>query len=573
MIEEKDWQASNAHYLSIALAWLRAKLEKRAEQKQEAPAATAPESEPVPPEPKPEPAPPPSKGKRKGAKQAPQSPAAAPSQTPSSAPGKVAQLAAELSAAESKASVPPALIMLAHRLGLSPFEREVLLLCAAMELDTAIASLCARAQADPSRPYPTFALALTLLDAPAWDALSPERPLRYWRLIEINQPAGLPLTSSPLRADERIVSFLKGLNYLDDRLSPLLSPLELPETAELPSSQQQAVESISNSLAQAGEELPLIQLLGVDASSKQLVAAQTARYLRRIAYKLPAAVIPAQAPELETLCRLWQRESRLLPLALYIDGLASEPEATEAGANSAVNRLLSRIAGLIFVDTREALPSLPESSLRVEIAKPTSAEQEQVWAEVLGEAAGGIPASLAAQFNLNVSGIRHIASRVLADKDAPHSSLHDRLWAACQASARPRLDILAQRVEAKATWQDIVLPPAETAVLKQIAAQVAQRAKVHETWGFARRMNRGLGISALFAGDSGTGKTMAAEVIANDLRLNLYRIDLSAVVSKYIGETEKNLRRVFDAAEDGGAILFFDEADALFGKRSEVKDP
>jgi len=95
---------------------------------------------------------------------------------------------------------------------------------------------------------------------------------------------------------------------------------------------------------------------------------------------------------------------------------------------------------------------------------------------------------------------------------------------------------------------------------------------VHETWGFATKMNRGLGISALFAGDSGTGKTMAAEVIANELRLNLYRIDLSAVVSKYIGETEKNLRRLFDAAEDGGAILFFDEADALFGKRSEVKD-
>ena len=96
--------------------------------------------------------------------------------------------------------------------------------------------------------------------------------------------------------------------------------------------------------------------------------------------------------------------------------------------------------------------------------------------------------------------------------------------------------------------------------------------RVYDDWSFRQRMNRGLGISALFAGESGTGKTMAAEVIANDLHLNLYRIDLSAVVSKYIGETEKNLRRLFDAAEDGGAILFFDEADALFGKRSEVKD-
>lgn len=117
-----------------------------------------------------------------------------------------------------------------------------------------------------------------------------------------------------------------------------------------------------------------------------------------------------------------------------------------------------------------------------------------------------------------------------------------------------------------------MLPPAESGLLRQIAAQVGQRGTVYESWGFAHKMSRGLGISALFAGDSGTGKTMAAEVIANDLRLNLYRIDLSAVVSKYIGETEKNLRRLFDAAEDGGAILFFDEADALFGKRSEVKD-
>ena len=110
------------------------------------------------------------------------------------------------------------------------------------------------------------------------------------------------------------------------------------------------------------------------------------------------------------------------------------------------------------------------------------------------------------------------------------------------------------------------------ALMHQIAGQVRERHKVYEQWGFSQTMNRGFGISALFAGESGTGKTMAAEVIANDLQLNLYRIDLSAVVSKYIGETEKNLRKVFDAAERGGAILFFDEADALFGKRSEVKD-
>ncbi|PSR15934.1 AAA family ATPase, partial [filamentous cyanobacterium CCP3] len=179
--------------------------------------------------------------------------------------------------------------------------------------------------------------------------------------------------------------------------------------------------------------------------------------------------------------------------------------------------------------------------------------------------------ALAGQFTLSAIAIHQIAQAELRQASGA-LELPDRLWQACLAKTRPQLDRLAQRLDPKATWNDIVLPAEEMALLRQISAQVQQRSTVYQDWGFGDRMNRGFGISALFAGDSGTGKTMAAEVIANDLRLNLYRIDLSAVVSKYIGETEKNLRRLFDAAEDGGAILFFDEADALFGKRSEVKD-
>ncbi|MEM6353283.1 MAG: ATP-binding protein, partial [Cyanobacteria bacterium P01_D01_bin.14] len=182
-----------------------------------------------------------------------------------------------------------------------------------------------------------------------------------------------------------------------------------------------------------------------------------------------------------------------------------------------------------------------------------------------------VAALLASQFNLNTTAIQRIAQTVQAQSPSP-KALTDRLWQACLSKTRPQLDRLAQRLDAKATWDDIVLPAEELDLLHQITEQVQQRSIVYQDWGFQQRMNRGFGISALFAGDSGTGKTMAAEVIANALQLNLYRIDLSSVVSKYIGETEKNLRRLFDAAEDGGAILFFDEADALFGKRSEVRD-
>src|SRR5262249_25264311 len=142
----------------------------------------------------------------------------------------------------------------------------------------------------------------------------------------------------------------------------------------------------------------------------------------------------------------------------------------------------------------------------------------------------------------------------------------------CRAQTRGGIDGLAQRIVAAATWKDLVLPGEQLQVLHEIGAHVRLRTKVYEEWGFGTSCCRSLGIATLFVGGSGTGKTMAAEVLANELRLDLYRIDLSQVVSKYIGETEKNLRAVFDAAEKSGSILLFDEADALFGKRSEVKD-
>jgi hypothetical protein len=584
MSEEKAWQTENAAYLSTALAWLHGRLERHAERSLE-PLVISAETlqEPVQPE-----LPAPQTPKRRGGRREPAKPTEViPADTSTAVPkierpepvrlelDGLARLAAELADAEAHITAPPALIMLSRRLGLSQFEREVLLLCAAIELDPRIASLCALAQNDPARPYPTFALAFLLFDAPAWDALSPERPLRYWRLLEISQPGGQPLTSSPLRADERIVSYIKGLNYMDDRLSTLVGPLTVHGfSMKLPPSQELAVERIVNHLQRftQGEGNPVIQLLGVDTPSKHLVATRAAHALGLHLYRLPTAMLPTQPAELETLSRLWQRESMLLPLALYVDATASDVETPQPGTASPVIRLLSRLRGIVFVDTREGLSGLMEDGLSVDVAKPTPHEQKEAWAAALGEASGAAPAQLASQFNLSLVVIDQIARRAESEAAGSGSSLHHRLWDACLATTRPRLDALAQRVDARATWHDLVLPPAETALLRQLAAQVAHRGTVHDDWGFGGRMTRGLGISALFAGDSGTGKTMAAEVIANELRLNLYRIDLSAVVNKYIGETEKNLRRLFDAAEDGGAILFFDEADALFGKRSEVKD-
>jgi hypothetical protein len=356
-------------------------------------------------------------------------------------------------------------------------------------------------------------------------------------------------------------------------VSSFLAPLEIDAAGgEISASQAEIVEKLFKRWQQLAQNdpAPAVQLMGPDPLSKQLVALRAAAKLGCQLCRMPIDFLPTQPADLELLARLWERESRLLPLALYFD--AQDLDSGNPERLAGLDRFLARSNGVFFIGVREVLPRLGCANFVIDISKPTAAEQLGAWTISLGAGTDGSAGRLASQFNLNLSTIARLASAARADAaDAP-GILPEKIWDVCRAHERPRLDALAQRLQPKATWDDIVLPEAERNLLRQIAAQVSHRSKVYSEWGFDRKMNRGFGISALFSGDSGVGKTMAAEVLANELRLNLYRIDLSAVVSKYIGETEKNLRRLFDAAEGGGAILFFDEADALFGKRSEVKD-
>jgi hypothetical protein len=527
MTEPSAWAKHNEQYLAAALGWLRLRLQRQIQRL--------------------------TQGQTQETR------------TPEALQAALTQTEQHMAAAAA-VDPPPALVMLGQIFNLSDFGRSLLLLCAALELDTHIAALCARAQDDASRPYPTFALALALFDQPLWDVVVAEHPLRYWQLIRVQGAGHQPLTTSPLRADERIVNYIKGLNLLDERLTAFMVPLE-GEGAEvpLPPSQQQSVDAIAHHLKTQAYQVPLMQLVGPDPVSQQLIAQQAANRLGLHLYRLPVALLPSPASDLDRLSRLWQRESQLMPILLYLD--AHLAEADLGSIASPLHRFLMRHRTPSFLSLRDVHHSLGPSSTVIDIDKPTASEQQQLWTELIGDRAPQSPHLLSQQFNLNLPTIYRIAQT--SSLSLP---LHPHLWDACLTHTRPQLDQLAQRLTPKATWDDIVLPNDDTALLHQIADQVRQRHTVYQTWGFSRRMNRGLGISALFAGESGTGKTMAAEVIANELQLNLYRIDLSAVVSKYIGETEKNLRRLFDAAEDGGAILFFDEADALFGKRSEVKD-
>jgi len=464
----------------------------------------------------------------------------------------------------------PALEFLVKAFRLSAFERELLVLCAGVELDSSVSALCAAAHGEPARNYPTFSLALAALPGAHWSALNPAASLRQWRLVEVLAQPGAPLTTSPLRIDERILHFLTGLQHLDERLVGLLSTVQAGN--DLVPSHVALARAIATTWSRPQSRLPVLHLCGADDVTKRSIAAAGCAQAGLQLYALAAEQIPASAPEVEGLLRLWERESVLTASALYLD--TEGVEGNDLRAQAQVSRLLERMQGPVVLSSRDRWRPLRRGLKTLEVGKPTGEEQRRVWQELLGEAAsrinGQVP-QLVAQFNLNVPAIRASVEDAL-ESGKEGESLVQALWDAGRAQARTRLNDLAQRIEPIAQWDDLVLPAAETASLRQIASHVKHRSTVYETWGFGAASSRGLGISALFAGSSGTGKTMAAEVLANALRLDLYRIDLSSVVSKYIGETEKNLRRVFDGAEDGGVILFFDEADALFGKRSEVKD-
>ena len=454
----------------------------------------------------------------------------------------------EVAVPVAEMSPPPALETICKLFGLSNFERGILLLCAGVELDSKFAALCAQVNGDPRRDYPTFSLALGALPEPHWSALTPAAPLRRWRLIEVLP--GQNLTRSLLKIDERVLHYLTGLNQLDERLVSLVEPVV--HTEDLVDSHRAIAEEIAAVLGQ-GRPLPAIQLGGIDPVAKRAVATASCAAVGLNLHAIAGQRLPADSRELETFIRLWEREAALGASAVLL-------ECDDAENQLAVTRFIEHAGGVLFVSSRERRRPGVRASVNFDVAKPTRDEQRLVWKNA---GVNGQMESLAAQFDLSAGSIRAAAAKAVAP---------DKLWHECRLQARPRLDDLAQRIETRASWSELVLPAAQLTLLRELSAHVRRRDQVYETWGFAEKNARGLGISALFAGASGTGKTLAAEVLANELRLDLYRIDLSQVVSKYIGETEKNLRRVFDAAEAGSAVLLFDEADALFGKRSEVKD-
>jgi hypothetical protein len=453
--------------------------------------------------------------------------------------------------------------------GLSTFERRIIVLCAAPELDGRFDEVLAAAQGDSARGYPTFGLALAAFPDAHWSALTPGSPLRHWRLIESGP--GL-LTSAPLHIDEWLLHVLAGAGGLDQRLAPVVSPMAA--AAPMTRSSESAVADLTAAWLHPGQNVPVI-LRGPSRQQKRTVFAAACTRLRCEPWVLDAADLPAGAADLDELARLWERGASYERAALLIEGHSRE--AGGAVTRDPVERFSARLATPVAV-AMEAAGAAVLKAITIEVAKPTPAEQRGLWVQALGQegsfisSADGVLDRVTAHFDLDATAIGMAAERALRDEGTTQDDAERVLWDACRRTTRAGLDHLAQRLQSTATFDDLVLPEAQIQLLGDIVSQVKQRSRVYDDWQMAGASPRGLGISAVFAGPSGTGKTLAAEVVANSLALDLYRVDLSQVVSKYIGETEKNLRQIFEAAGDSGAVLLFDEADALFGKRSEVRD-
>ena len=486
----------------------------------------------------------------------------------------------------SEMSFPPAFEQICQRFRLSEFEFYILVFCAAIELDSRFPGLCTKAHNDENYYYPTFGLALRALPNTHWSALTPGGVLRYWKLIDLG--SGNSLLNKQLFIDERILHYLQGIPTID----PLLVGLTEPPSRcpnQLMSSHQSLADKIAPLWHPSSSQNipPVIQLCGSEIEDKIDITQVVCHQLRRRISLLNCDRIPLNSNDLTAFTRRLKRECILEHKALLLN--CDDTDLFDPEQRAALNQLMEEFSGFIIITTRVPLQELKCKMIRFDIPKPEPQEQLITWQVSVDELKTQldgqsrlIPNSeqlsqdlqtLTSQFYLSTSTIRSACTAAIGQLTTQSTfSFKQALWENCRVQARPGLDKLAERIESKLTWEDLVLPPLQEHTLKQISAHVRQKAKVYENWGFAAKNRRGLGITALFSGPSGTGKTLAAGVLANELNLDLYKIELSSVVGKYVGETEKSLQRIFDGAESGGVILLFDEADSIFGKRSEVKD-
>jgi len=493
------------------------------------------------------------------------------------------------------------LVHLANLFGLSPLEIETLLICLAPNVDLKYEKLFAYLQNDITKKHPGVDLILNLIchsfeeKITARDYFSPYAPLLTFKLIEFIENGydkNALLLSKHLKINDRIAGYLLSNSFIDS---------DLQAVTELYYSQQKLSTLILNENlkrrlsdfiewykkeSDENRQNIIFSFYGPYGAGKREAAGAFCRKINLSLLIIDVeAIINLELPLKHTI-ELAYRESLLLPAALYfknMDALFNRSEKSNYLKDQFL-RILNQNSWLSFIGSRQSLEIQGQLThhrfIEVEFPVPNYPEREQLWSLSLNSHHSISEEvdinALAGKFNITNGQIRDAvataSNRALWQSPENMQITMQDLYEGCRAQSNQKLRTLSQKIKPKYTWKDIVLPKDQMAQLREITNYVKYKHVVYGDWGFDRKLSLGKGLNILFSGPSGTGKTMAAEIMANELNLDLYKIDLSTVVSKYIGETEKNLSKIFKEAETSNAILFFDEADALFGKRSEVKD-
>ena len=500
--------------------------------------------------------------------------------------------------------------LLTRLFGLSPQEEILIVCCLAPELDPASAATYAHLANDPSRACPSLSLVhrLSSLDPRCSDVAtltSDSRTAAFrWQLVRLDGSRDHRCTQGVV-LDPGVSGLLTGAGWLDDRVDALLRPLP-PVVAPQPGQVDDAVEDRVTAwpYEQAAGRLAL-QLRDSDARVLGHFHGAAASEGRRIAAaacsQVGAGLLHADLAEVTALARSGEepfadslrriyRQAALVSAGVYLSGLDDVRRDPRAPALLHTLEELIREASW-FTCLESQSPWVPSGWYASELVlmpfdlpMPSFSERRDAWSRSVAGLPDDEAADLASRFPLTVTGITEAVQLARArataggddwdgntDVGADAGRFAHLVWG-CQQHARTGLDGLAAPISPRAGWPDLVLASDVLEQLHELCGQVRQRGRVLDEWGLGDRGSAGNGVRALFLGPSGTGKTLAAEVVAGSLGMDLLKVDLSSVVSKYVGETEKHLARVFSAAERSGAVLFIDEADALFGKRSEVRD-
>jgi ATPase family associated with various cellular activities (AAA) len=473
----------------------------------------------------------------------------------------------------------PALETLCKAFELSDFEKEILVSCASAEINHRCCYLLGQISGNPDHSFPSLSLALNISQYQNSGIFDRNLPLFRWQLVHILSNKNL--ITAPLKIDPWVLQYLMGYDYQDPSFPITLHPIPLhPSHHPLPACYRTVLDPIHLQWDSATAP-PITQLCGTDAKAHHYIAAQITQGYGYQLMHLDAAALPTDPALFQSWLHHWKRQSHLHDQALLLEIHPSAFQTLHFPQTLA--QLIAVQQTPLFLSLEERLPNYP-NALSLDIPELTLSDQKQQWAYHLGPYApqlNGHIGTIVAQFNVTLHNIETITSRALTQLQHPKNGpkngkvpkpLPELVWQICCTESRSRLEGLAERIEPKTTWDDLILPPLSQKALKLIISTCQHRSVIYDEWGMGGNTRRGMGITSLFYGPSGTGKTTAAEIIAHDLKLDLYRVDLSQVSSKYIGETEKNLQKIFEAAQQSGAVLLFDEADAIIGKRSEVKE-